>query len=108
MNNLKLKFGKRMKELRKSLGYTQEQLAEMVNIEPTNISKIECGMHFPQPDKIEKFASAFGLEIKELFDFEHFQTKQELIKKINRYLEDFELKGVELVYKFVSDIKLYK
>ena len=108
MNTLKLKFGKRIKELRKSRGFTQEQLAELINIEPTNISKIECGMHFPQPDKIEKIAMAFGLEIRDLFDFEHFQTKQELIRRIDEALDNFELKTVELVYKFVSNIKLYK
>jgi transcriptional regulator with XRE-family HTH domain len=55
MSSLKDKFGKRVKEIRKGKGITQEQLAESVNIEPPNISKIECGMHFPQPDKIEKF-----------------------------------------------------
>ncbi len=108
MNSLKSKFGKRLKELRRSAKLTQEQLAEIVNIEPPNISKIECGMHFPQPDKIEKIASALNVEVKELFDFEHFQKKQDLIKVINIALEGFELKTVELVYKFVSNIKLYK
>ena len=108
MSSLKLKFGKRLRELRRSVGMTQEQLAELVNIEPPNLSKIECGMHFPQPDKIEKIAQALNVDIKELFDFEHFQTKQELIEFIDSSLDEFELKTIELVYKFVSNLKLYK
>lgn len=39
MSSLKDKFGKRVKEIRKGKGITQEQLAESVNIEPPNISK---------------------------------------------------------------------
>lgn len=108
MSSLKIKFGKRVKEIRKSKGITQEQLAELVSIEPPNISKIECGMHFPQPEKIEKIANALNVDIKDLFEFEHFKTKQELIHYIITSLNEFELKTVELVYKFVYDIKLYK
>ncbi len=43
MSSLKEKFGKRIKELRKAKGFTQEEIAELVNIEPPNISKIESG-----------------------------------------------------------------
>ena len=39
MLSLKQKFGKRVKELRKSKGITQEQIAELINIEPL----IDCG-----------------------------------------------------------------
>lgn len=108
MSSLKIKFGKRLKELRKSKGITQEQIAEIVNIEPPNISKIECGMHFPQPEKIEKIANALGVEIKDLFEFEHFKKKQELLTYIMEALDGFELKTVELVYKFIYNLKLYK
>ena len=108
MGSLKEKFGKRLRELRKSKSVTQEQIAEIVGIEPVNISKIERGMHFPQPDKIEKFALALDVDIKTLFDFEHFQDKDTLIKTINIALKDFDIKNVEMVYKFVSNLKLYK
>lgn len=108
MNSLKIKFGKRLRELRRSKGITQEQLAELVNIEPPNISKIECGMHFPQPDKIEKIASALGVEIQNLFEFEHFQAKQQLIDYITDSLQDFELKTIEFIYKLIQNLKLYK
>ena len=96
MSSLKDKFGKRVKEIRKGKGITQEQLAESVNIEPPNISKIECGMHFPQPDKIEKIAKVLDVDIKDLFEFEHYTVN------------NCEPKTLELIYKFVYNIKLYK
>ena len=75
MTSLKRKFGKRLKELRKSKGLIQEQLAELINIEPPNISRIESGTHFPQPENIEKIAQVLNISVKELFDFEHFDEK---------------------------------
>ena len=108
MNSLKTKFGKRLKELRKSRGMTQEQMAEFINIEPPNLSKIECGMHFPQPEKLEKIALALNIEVQELFDFEHLQKKQTLIKNINDILLSLDIKKVELVYKFVKNLKILK
>ena len=108
MSSLKEKFGKRMKEMRKAKKLTQEQLAELVGIEPQNLSKIECGMHFPQPDKIEKIAYALGVNISELFDFEHFNRKEDLISYITLSLKEFDIKSIELIYKFICNLKLYK
>lgn len=108
MTSLKDKFGKRVKELRKSKGFTQEQIAELINIEPPNVSKMENGLHFPQPEKIEKIAKALDIDVKTLFDFEHLQKKEDLIKYIITSLNEFDLKTIELIYKFVSNLKLYK
>lgn len=108
MGLLKQKFGTHLKEIRKSKSLTQEQVSEIVGIDPVNISKIERGMHFPQPEKIEKFALALGVSVKDLFDFEHLQSKDELIHSINNSLKDFDIKNTEMVYKFVSNLKLYK
>ena len=108
MTSLKKKFGKRLRELRKSIGYTQEQLAEIVSIEPPNLSKIECGMHFPQPEKIEKIAEALQINISDLFEFEHFQEKELLKKSILNIIENFDLKKTELAYKIINNLKLYK
>lgn len=108
MTSLKLKFGKRVRELRKNIGLTQEQMAEIIGIEPPNISKMENGMHFPQPDKIEKIAKALNVSIFELFEFEHFGKKEELIRYIKSTIDNFDEKKIRLVYKFIYNLKLYK
>ena len=108
MISLKQKFGKRVKELRKSKGITQEQIAELINIEPPNVSKMENGLHFPQPDKIEKIAKALGVSIQELFDFEHLADRKFLVDYIISSIESFDNKKLELIYKFVYNLNLYK
>lgn len=108
MISLKQKFGKRIRELRKSRHMTQEQLAELLSMEPSNISKMECGLHFPQPEKLEKLGKILDVGVHELFEFEHFNKKQDLIKYIENSLLDFDLKTLELVYKIIYNLKLYK
>ncbi len=41
------KLGKKIKELRKSKGLTQEKLVELANIDNKHLSKIENGIHLP-------------------------------------------------------------
>lgn len=108
MITLKNKFGKRIRELRKSKKLTQEQFAELIGMEPSNISKMESGLHFPQPEKLEKLAKILDVNVSELFNFEHFNNEEDLINYIDKSLKDFDLKTIELVYKFVCNLKLYK
>lgn len=108
MSSLKIKFGKRVRELRRSKGITQEQMAEIINIEPPNVSKMENGLHFPQPDKIEKIANALEVSVQDLFDFEHIKKKQELIKYIESTIKNLDTKDLEFIYKFIYNLKLYK
>lgn len=108
MASLKQKFGRRVKELRRGVGLTQEQMAEVIGIEPPNVSKLESGMHFPQPEKIEKIATVLGVSVLDLFDFEHLQNRNNLIKYINMEIKNFDDNTLELVYKFVYNLKLYK
>ncbi len=70
MDDLRHKFGKRLKNLRRKAGYTQEQLAEKVDISVDFISLIERGINAPSFDNLEKIALALDVSVKELFNFE--------------------------------------
>ena len=76
-------------------------------IEPPNLSKIECGMHFPQPEKIERMAQSLNVEIAELFDFEHFEDKNKLLNMTKNTLDSFDNKKLQLAYKIINAIKLF-
>lgn len=52
--------GKRIQQLRKEQGMSQEQLAEKLNVSQNTIAKIECGLRRPSVD--------FLLELSEFFD----------------------------------------
>ena len=54
MYDIKKLTGKRIKELRKEKALTQEELAELIGIEPRNIIKIENAQTFPRTRTLEK------------------------------------------------------
>ena len=69
MLEAKLRFGKRVKELRRERKLTQAQLAERVELSINYISQIETGEASPTFETIVKLASGLDVELKELFDF---------------------------------------
>ena len=75
MANFQQKFGLRLRELRKRKGLTQEHLAELLNIGVRSVGKIETGNSFPSTETMEKIINVFEISPVELFDFEHFQSK---------------------------------
>ena len=67
MENIRLKIGKRIKELRKKCGYTQEKFSEIANIDYKYLQRIE-GKNPPalKIDTIEKLAKALKVKPAEL------------------------------------------
>ena len=61
-------FGKRVSELRRKRGMTQEQLAAKIDTHVTTIAFIEGGTKFVRLSTLRKLAQALGVEIKELFE----------------------------------------
>ena len=108
MKSLKEKFGQRLQELRKSLGLTQEAIAEKIDMDIPNLSNIENGKRFMTPENIEKIAKALNAEVKDLFDYEHHQPKEKLIIKILEFLKSASAEEVEFIYKSVKNLKEYK
>lgn len=68
MENIKVNFGKRVKQLRLSKGYSQEKLAEISNLDRTYILSIEAGKRNVSLEIINKLAKAFEIEIHKLFE----------------------------------------
>lgn len=100
--NLKQKLGKRIQELRKFQNITQEKLAEIVNMDITSLSKIETGRNYPQPDTLEKIASALSVDIERLFVFKSNFTKEDYIEAIYKNV-DF-IKNNEEKLKFLYTV----
>ena len=100
--NIKKDFGQRIKELRNKKGITQYQLAEMAGIDPKHMSHIETGRSFPKADLIEKFAKALDIEYTQLFQTEHFQGRDVLLRKTNNSLENVTDSDLRTIYKLIS------
>lgn len=101
MSNIKILFGRKIKEYRKRKKLTQAQLAEMVNVDDKHISCIESGKNFPSPDLIDRFATALGVEPKDLFEFYHLQTPENLKEEIVKMLDSLTEEDLTLIYKCV-------
>ncbi|MGL5229255.1 MAG: helix-turn-helix domain-containing protein [Cetobacterium sp.] len=67
--NIKIKFGKRLKEIRNQKKITQEKLSELANIDRSYISDIERGVKSVSLEKIDQLAKALDINIVELFKF---------------------------------------
>lgn len=97
--------GKRIKQIRESKGIKQVELAELINVEPTNLSKIEKGVHLPKEESIGKITRALNIEIKELFDFKHLRSRDELIKSINDILNNSKTEEIQFFYRTLVSYK---
>lgn len=64
-----IKFGERIKTLRKERGWSQEKLAEETGFHRTYIGMIERGERNPSLININVFAKTFGISISELIKF---------------------------------------
>lgn len=62
-------LGKRIAEIRKSNGLTQENLAEKTGYSVEFISLVERGLNAPSVAGLAKIAKALKVEVKDLFDF---------------------------------------
>ncbi len=104
MDNKRL-LGKRIKELRKEAGLTQEQLAELIDIETTSLSGIESGRHFPSLPTVEKISNRLNVEMKALFDFNHLQPVEQMKVKIIKNIDKLSDENISFIYKFFEGYK---
>lgn len=66
----KVALGRRLKALRKRLGWSQEHFAERVGISTQYVSNIERGKENPTLDLLLRLAEALKVSPAEMFDFE--------------------------------------
>ena len=67
MMNLKIILGKNIKFYRYKNRLTQEKLAEILDVSPNYIGRIERGQHNPSLEKIAKIANVLNVKAFELF-----------------------------------------
>ena len=60
-------LGKRIAAVRKKKGFTQEQLAEIIDVHRTYIGFIEQGVRNPTIGNVRKIAEALKVSLRELF-----------------------------------------
>jgi len=63
LHSCRLKMGESIREIREKKGYNQEQLADIMKVSRTTISKIENGKFNCSLDYLSKFSWFLGFQI---------------------------------------------
>lgn len=108
MSTLSVRVGKRIKELREARNIKQVELAELIDMEATNLSKLEKGVHLPKEDNLNKITTALNVDIKDLFDFGHIKTKEELLSEINEVFKQSTIEEMRFFHKILMSYKELK
>ena len=78
MDNLKKKFGQRVRKIRQKQNLSQEELAEKIDIAVNNMGKIERGESFVTAVTLEKLASVLDVKVEDFFKFFSFVSIEEM------------------------------
>ena len=90
-----LKIGRKIMELRKAKGMTQEQLAGALGISSPAVSKWETESSYPDITLLCPLARVLDTDVDTLLQFEETLSNEEAVGKINTVVETARKKGVE-------------
>lgn len=102
--NIKKEFGEKIKRMRKNRNLTQEQLAEMIDISPRNLSGIEVGANFIKAETLEKILYALNTSMEDMFSNVEIKDNKELLADIIKDIKSIENNNAKLkrIYKMVK------
>lgn len=104
MKTTKELLGERIRELRKDRGFTQEQLAELVDVEQKHVSRLELGKSFPTIERLEKIADALNVPLRDLFDFKHLADEDTRVKSIEEMVKCLSDDNQKIAYKVLNGV----
>lgn len=83
-----------LKKIRKDKGYTQEILAEKLNVVRQTVSKWEKGLSLPDVDMLSKIANVLETDVNILLDDQITTTNQsEIVKQLAKINEQLTIKN---------------
>lgn len=105
--NNKIFIGNKIKIQRKQKGYTQEQLAEMLNVSTHTISRYECGKNFPSHEHMLQLSKILDLSIEDSYYGYQKINESISIDELNNLLETLSPNNQEiaiLVMKYLCEL----
>lgn len=88
-------FNENLRELRKSKGFTQEELAIKINVVRQTVSKWEKGLSVPDADSLQKIADVLDVEVSQLLGakIEKEENNNEIAQQLSRINEQLVVKN---------------
>lgn len=105
---IKKELGKKIKRMRIEKGFTQERLAELIDISQKALSSIETGENFVKAETLDKILTAFDITPEELFSVNHLKSSAELIKMINNNIAQIgdNSEKLEIIYNLTKSLRV--
>ena len=97
-----MKLGEKIKQLRKSKGISQEELASVLKINRNYLSRIETGKSEPTSSILKHVAEIFSIDLNSLLDITDEDKNTDKVKYIVdncRYLHD---KDLDFIVRIMS------
>ena len=85
-----LKTAERLKNLRKKAGYTQEEVADLLNVDRRTITNIELGNKGCSVDMLMRFSELYGVTTDYLLKGEN-EDRKEMLKLLDAMQAQIEL-----------------
>ena len=106
MNLDKIFIGRKLKEYRKKLKLTQEEVSYRIDIDEKHYGKLERGLYMPSLESFFKLINVLNIPLDEFGVLKHSDSKikNELIKEINIADE----KHIQVFYEFFQSVKKLK
>ena len=106
-----MSFGENLAKMRKELGMSQEELANMLNVSRQAVSKWESNSSYPETDKIVALCKIFNCSMDELIGLKHTEVGKEkrtfnkYMVLFNRFIDDC-IKAIKLFYSMTFKQKI--
>lgn len=109
MKSLKILLGEQIRNIRKACGLTQEQLAELLEIDQKQVSCIERGINTPSMDRLQKIAEVLDVSVRDLFDFGKTENIGFVAKGVDAALQELDEDKRKIAYQiFMAAISSLK
>lgn len=103
---IKKELGRKIKQYRISMGYTQDKLSELIDISQKALSSIEVGENFVSAETLNKLLSALEITAEDLFSTNDVKDSAELLKMINQNLASIgdNPDKLEIIYQLTKSL----
>ncbi len=103
-----MEFNEKLQELRKQKGLTQEELAELLYVSRTAVSKWESGRGYPNIDSLKRIATLFSVTVDQLLSGDQLLTiAEEDTRQKENYLRDLVFGLLDISCLLLSFLPLF-
>jgi|SRR5690625_3074664 len=100
-----INIGERIRILREEKKLSARKLADMANLDPSQISKIEQGISKPSIDALNRICNAFGISMSEFFSENSFDIPS-YQRELLQTSKSLSVQQIELLNNFLKSLNL--